>query len=167
MISRLRGRGTAWAVLAAFSALVVAASLAPLARAQQTERAKRLGGRMMCMCGCNQILTACNHVGCTTSHTMLKELDDRIARGDSDEVILQSFIQDYGQTVLVDPPKTGFTGLVWVVPIVAPLLALWLLWELVRRWRQRAILTPAGGAPGIPSDLIDRARREADRDADE
>lgn len=97
---------------------------------------------------------------------MLKELDDRIARGDSDDVILQSFVQEYGQTVVVDPPKKGFTGLVWVVPIVAPVLALYLVWELVRRWRQRAVLAPAGG-PKIPSDLLDRARREADKEADE
>jgi cytochrome c-type biogenesis protein CcmH len=162
MISRIRGRRIAWPLLAAFLALAMAAPLAPLASAQQTERAKRLGGRMMCVCGCNQILTACNHVGCTTSHAMLKELDERIARGDSDDLVLQSFVQEYGPTVLVDPPKTGFTGLVWVVPIVAPLLALWLVWELVRRWRQRATLTPAGG-PQISPELLNRARQDVEK----
>jgi cytochrome c-type biogenesis protein CcmH/NrfF len=120
---------------------------------------------MMCVCGCNQILTACNHVGCAYSHAMLKELDDRVARGDSDDVILQSFLQEYGPTVLVDPPKTGFTGLVWLVPIVAPLMALYLVWELVRRWRQRA-LAPADRAHLAP-ELLDRARREAAKQADE
>ncbi|HXX43277.1 MAG TPA: cytochrome c-type biogenesis protein CcmH [Candidatus Acidoferrales bacterium] len=162
MISRNRGRRIAWPILAALLALVLAASLAPLASAQQTERAKRLGGRMMCVCGCNQILTACNHVGCTTSHAMLKELDERIARGDSDELVLQSFIQEYGPTVLVDPPKTGFTGLLWVVPIVAPLLALWVVWELVRRWRQRATLSTAGG-PQISPELLNRARQDVEK----
>jgi cytochrome c-type biogenesis protein CcmH/NrfF len=120
---------------------------------------------MMCVCGCNQILTACNHVGCAYSHAMLKELDDRVARGDSDDVILQSFLQEYGPTVLVDPPKTGFTGLVWLVPIVAPLMALYLVWELVRRWRQRA-LAPAD-RPHLAPELLDRARREAAKQADE
>jgi cytochrome c-type biogenesis protein CcmH/NrfF len=97
---------------------------------------------------------------------MLKELDDRVARGDSDDLVLQSFIQEYGQTVLVDPPKTGFTGLVWIMPIVAPLLALYLIWELVRRWRHKAVLAPAGG-PAISADLIERARREADKEENE
>jgi len=120
----------------------------------------------MCVCSCHQILTSCNHVGCTYSRTMLKELDERVARGDSDELILQSFVQEYGPTVLVDPPKTGFTGLVWVIPIVAPLLAFYLIWELVRRWRHRAVLAPSGG-PQISSDLLDRARQEAVRQADE
>ena len=39
--------------------------LVPSAHAQQTARAKALGQKLMCVCGCNQILTACNHVGCT------------------------------------------------------------------------------------------------------
>jgi len=93
---------------------------------------------------------------------MLKELDERIARGDSDELVLQSFIQEYGPTVLVDPPKTGFTGLLWVVPIVAPLLALWVVWELVRRWRQRATLSTAGG-PQISPELLNRARQDVEK----
>lgn len=141
-------------------------ALAPLSHAQQTDRAKKIGQRMMCVCGCNEVLTACNHVGCTYSRSMLKELDDRIARGDSDDLIVQSFIQEYGATVLVDPPKRGFTGLVWIVPIVAPILAFYLIWELVRRWRQRAVLAPAGG-PKISPDLLDRARRESGRESNE
>lgn len=140
--------------------------LAPAIHAQQTERAKRLGQKMMCVCGCNQILTACNHVGCQYSHAMLKELDDRVARGDSDDLILQSFIQEYGQTVLLEPPAKGFTWLVWIAPIVAPILAFFLIWQLVRRWRRRAVLAPAGG-PALSADLLDRARRESDKEIDE
>jgi len=165
MTSRWASR-LAGTFLAALLPAVVAMPFPSSLGAQQTERAKRLGQRMMCVCGCNQILTACNHVGCTYSHTMLKELDDRIGRGDSDDVILQSFIQEYGQTVLVDPPKRGFTGLVWLVPIVAPLVALYLVWELVRRWRQRAELAPAS-RPRPARELLDRVRQEAGKQTDE
>jgi cytochrome c-type biogenesis protein CcmH len=162
MISRLSSRH----LVSAAVLLALALPFSPSLEAQQTERATRLGQRMMCVCGCNQILTACNHVGCTYSHTMLKELDDRIARGDSDDVIVQSFVQEYGATVLVDPPKTGFTGLVWLVPILAPLLALYLVWELIRRWRQRADLAPADRGQ-LAGELLERARREAGQQADE
>lgn len=160
----MRSRSSIALCLGIFLTLVLFA--VPLSHAQQTEHAKRLGAKLMCVCGCNQVLTACNHVGCTTSHTMLKELDQRLARGDSDDLIVQSFVQEYGPKVLVDPPKTGFTGLVWLIPIVAPLLALCLVWELVRRWRQRAILAPAGG-PQLSSELLERARREAGGQDDE
>jgi len=154
------------ALLAAPFLLFTLLALAPPSQAQETARAKALGARMMCTCGCNQVLTACNHVGCTSSAAMLKELDQRIAGGGSDDLILQSFIQEYGLTVLVDPPKRGFTALVWIAPIVLPFFALYLIWELVRRWRHRAVLSPAGGPP-ISPELLHRARSESDKDLDE
>jgi hypothetical protein len=48
-----------------------------------TSRGQSIGGKFMCMCGCNQVLTQCNHVGCTTSTGMLKQIDDAVTRGDN------------------------------------------------------------------------------------
>lgn len=160
----LRGRMPAFVAGLAFAVVLLAG--APLACGQQTARAKALGQKLMCVCGCNQVLTSCNHVGCTYSHAMLKELDQRVARGDSDELIIQSFIQEYGQTVLVDPPTRGFTALVWIAPILAPIIAIFLIWELVRRWKRRAALAPAGG-PAISAEMLDRARHESTKESDE
>jgi cytochrome c-type biogenesis protein CcmH len=57
--------------------ILLAAACSPIVAmrvaAQQSDRAKQIGGKFMCMCGCNQVLTQCNHVGCTTSTAMLKE----------------------------------------------------------------------------------------------
>lgn len=134
--------------------------------AQSSARAKELGQKLLCVCGCNQILTACNHVGCTYSHNMLKELDERVARGESDSLILQSFVQEYGPTVLAEPPARGFDWVAWIMPVLVPLVALFLVWHLVRRWRARAVLAPAGGAPAISPELLSRARRDMDKDLD-
>ena len=117
------------------------------------------------MCGCNEILTACNHVGCSYSHTMLKELDDRIARGESDDLILQDFVQEYGPTVLAEPPRKGFDWLVWIAPVVLPIIAFIFLWEVVRRWRRHSILLPEG--PAISPELLARARHEAGEESHE
>lgn len=150
-------------VLVAIATMLI---LAPASGAQESARAKALGAKLICACGCNEILTACNHVGCSYSHKMLQELDERIARGDSDDSILQSFVQEYGPTVLAEPPAKGFNLAAWVVPIVAPLLAIFLVWELVRRWRGRAAMAVAGG-PAISPELLSRARHEAGEDLDE
>ena len=96
---------------------------------------------------------------------MLKELDDRVARGDSDQLILQSFIQEYGPTVLAEPPAKGFNWAAWVIPVLVPLLALYGVWEMVRRWRKRAALAPAGG-PNVSAELLDRARHESEKESD-
>ena len=34
------------------------------------QRFTSLGHKMMCACGCNQVLLECNHVGCTYSDRM-------------------------------------------------------------------------------------------------
>ena len=141
-------------------------AMIPVIRAQETARAKELGQKLMCVCGCNQILTACNHVGCTYSHDMLKQLDERVARNEPDDLTLQAFVQEYGLTVLSSPPAKGFNRVAWIMPVVVPLISLYLFWEVVRRWRQRATVETAAG-PKISADLVARARHEADRDDDE
>jgi len=142
---------------------LAAALVSTSAYAQSSPRAKELGQKMMCVCGCNQILTACNHVGCQYSHKMLQELDQLVARNDSDDLILQAFVQEYGPTVLSEPPTKGFNWAAWVVPILAPLVAMFLVWQVVRRWRNRAQLAPASGT-GVSPELLARARHEADDD---
>jgi len=143
--------------------------LIPSSRADNSDRARSLSKKVMCMCGgCNDTAGTCNHTGgafsgpCDTAKAMQKEVDDRVNRGDSDDLILQSFVQEYGPTVLPDPPKKGFTWLVWIAPVALPVFALFLIWEVVRRWRRKQELGPAGGPP-VSADLLDRARREVDR----
>jgi cytochrome c-type biogenesis protein CcmH/NrfF len=148
--------GASLAVLLAAGVFFYATSL----RAQQTDRAKQIGQKLLCVCGCNQGLLACNHVGCQYSHAMIKELDDRVARGDSQDLILQSFVQEYGLKVLAEPPTKGFNSIAWVMPVVVPIAAVLLLWEVVRRWRRRAPLAAAGGPP-ISPELLARARHES------
>jgi cytochrome c-type biogenesis protein CcmH len=131
----------------------------------QAARAKALGQKLMCVCGCNEVLTACNHVGCTYSHTMLKELDDRIVRGESDDLILQDFVQEYGSAVLAEPPRKGFNWLMWIAPVVFSILAFIFFWEVLRRWRARTIALPEG--PAISPDLLARARQGASEESHE
>jgi cytochrome c-type biogenesis protein CcmH/NrfF len=170
---RIGKRRIANAAIVVLASAAICMALAPSLRADNPERAKSLSKKVMCMCGgCGDTAGTCNHTGgafsgpCDTAKAMQKEVADRVNRGDSDDLILQSFVQEYGPTVLPDPPKKGFTWLVWIAPIVAPLIALYLIWEVVRRWRRRQILAPAGGPP-ISADLLDRARREADKELDE
>jgi cytochrome c-type biogenesis protein CcmH len=139
----------------------------------QAARAKSLGKRVKCMCGgCDDAAGMCTHSGgafagpCDTAKAELKEIDQRVARGDSDDLILQSFVQEYGPTVLMEPPKAGFDWLVWIMPVVFPIVALILVWQVLRRWHRRAALAPASGPPLSPA-LIERARRAAGKESDE
>ena len=164
------------ALLLALAALVFvlqSALLSSPAYAQQTERGRELGKRVKCMCGgCNDSATACNHTGgsfsgpCDTAKGMQSEINERVTRNESDDLTLQAFVQEYGPTVLIVPPAKGFNIAAWVTPIVVPLLAIILVWVVVRRWRQKATLATASG-PKIPAEFLARARRETGKDYDE
>ena len=153
-------------VAAVLALATVVTLLAGLLYAQSTERAKQIGANLVCMCGCAQILTACNHVGCTMSSTMLKELDQRVSVNSSDDLLLQSFVQEYGPKVLASPPAQGFNLLAWVIPGLAFGLGLGVVLMVIRQWRRRFELAPAGGPP-ISSEALERARRQADRETED
>jgi cytochrome c-type biogenesis protein CcmH/NrfF len=164
-------------VFIAFAALSIAMQAPFLFRsplyAQQTERGKELGRRVKCMCGgCEDSATGCNHTGgsfsgpCDTAKGMQKEINERVNRNESDDLTLQAFVQEYGPTVLIVPPAKGFNLAAWVTPVVMPILALILVWFLVRRWRNRGTLASASG-PGVSAEFLSRARREAGKEYDE
>jgi cytochrome c-type biogenesis protein CcmH/NrfF len=138
----------------------------PLPAQQQTDRARQIGGKFMCMCSCNQVLTQCNHVGCTTSTAMLKEVDQGLARGDSEDAITQAFVQEFGTKVYAEPPHSGFSLVAWSMPAVYLAVGLLLVLFVISRWRRRPVASAAGPAnvSGISPELLDRARTRAARE---
>jgi cytochrome c-type biogenesis protein CcmH len=159
LITRRRG-------VAVLTLVVVAVLVSGLVYAQNSDRAKRVGSQLMCMCNCNQILTQCNHVGCTVSAAMLKELDQRVATTSSDDLLLQSFVQEFGTKVLASPPAQGFNLLAWLIPGIAFGAGLSLVIVVIRQWRRRFELAPAGGPP-VSSEMLERARRQIDQETED
>ncbi len=124
-----------------------------------TDRARRLGERLKCMCGCNQILTECNHVGCTVSARMLQELNERVARNESDDLTLQSFVQEYGPEVTIVPKTQGFDLTAWVMPGVALAAGTALVVWLLTRWQRGPTVAEAGA---VQERHLAQARRETE-----
>ncbi len=156
--------------LAAAAALGIIASvpllIVPVGAQQLSDHAKQIGGKFMCMCGCSQVLTQCNHVGCTTSAGMLKELNQSLARGASEDAVTQMFVQEFGTQVYAEPPKSGFSLVAWVLPSVYLFLGAGVVIFVIARWRKRPPqqASLAGGAPGISPELLERARAQAARE---
>jgi cytochrome c-type biogenesis protein CcmH len=131
----------------------------------ETTRFNDLGHKLMCVCGCSQILLECNHVGCTYSDTMRGKLMAALSRGDSDDLALQAFVQEYGTTVLAAPTTTGFNRVAWVMPYLVLVLGLGLAVVIVRTWSRRPALAPAGG-PRISSAELEKFRQKAREETD-
>lgn len=127
-------------------------------------RVEKLGHQLMCMCGCNQILLECNHVGCTYSDSMRKELVAAVDSGKSDNMVLGGFIEKYGTTVLAAPTKTGFNRVAWIMPYLALILGVGGVALLVRAWHRRMTLAKA---PAPPSGAdMERFREQARKETE-
>src|SRR5436309_6890742 len=155
-------------------ALVLSFALAlhPL-QAQQSDRGKQVGKRFMCLCGgCTDTATTCYHTGgafsgpCDMAKGMQKKIEQQIAHGDSDDLIVQSFVQEFGTRVYAEPPKSGLSLVAWMMPSVYLLLGTALVVFIIWRWHARGITqaTMPTRPSGFSSEDLERARRRVNEE---
>ena len=142
---------------------IVLFSLTMLGADSSTTRLDRIGHKLVCQCGCGQILMECNHVGCPVSPVMINELRAQLASGVPEAGVLNTFIAKYGPIVLAAPIRGGFDNVAWIVPIAAFFLCVGGVLLLLRHWKRRhAARAPAVG-PQLPGHSVqDRIRRDTD-----
>jgi cytochrome c-type biogenesis protein CcmH len=146
--------------------LLCAAVFAFVGAGDPASRFNDIGHQMMCICGCNQILLECNHVGCPSSDGMRNELMAAVSRGDSDSLVEQSFVQKYGPTVLAAPTGKGFDRAAYIVPFVALFFGFGLVVLIVRGWKNRPAPALAGGLPPVRGAELEQFRDQAGKDTD-
>jgi len=129
-------------------------------------RIDRLGHQMMCVCGCNQILLECNHVGCAYSTKMRDELIAEVDRGNNDNTVLQWFIQTYGTTVLATPTTAGFNRVAWIMPYFALVFGIGGVVLVVRAWRNRPPGPPSADRSQVKSTELEHFREQARKETD-
>jgi cytochrome c-type biogenesis protein CcmH/NrfF len=151
-----------------------------LGAGDDSARIDRIGHQLMCVCGCNQILLECNHVGCSYSTRMRDELTAAVTRGDSDNGVLQWFIQTYGTTVLTVPSDKGFNRIAWIMPYLALVVGIGTVALIAGTWRKRppgpqpplggsgsgAEGRPSGGSSSNADARHDRFREQARRETE-
>lgn len=130
-------------------------------------RIDKLSHRVMCQCGCSQILGECDHAGCPDRDKELSQLTSDISSGLNDKQILDAFVAEYGMVVLAAPPKEGFNLVAWIAPFAVFLAALLGTILLLRQWsvgrRAQAVQIPAANTPQMDA-LREKIRRETGSD---
>jgi cytochrome c-type biogenesis protein CcmH/NrfF len=143
--------------------LILAMSLLTLGADLDRARFEKVGHELMCTCGCQQVLLECNHVGCQVSDKMRAQVAAAIQSGGSDESILQSFVDQFGPTVLAAPTKTGFDRVAWITPWAIFALGLFAAILFVRKWQGRQRSTAAASVPPEVFDqYVAQARKETE-----
>jgi cytochrome c-type biogenesis protein CcmH/NrfF len=160
----------------AFVFALFALAIAPLWTAHvaaQSARAKEVGLHIKCMCkGCDMTAGGCAHPGgafsgpCDSAKAELRQIDDLLAQGKTEQQIIDAFVAQYGTIAYVEPPKHGFGLVAWVMPFVYFLMGLALVVFIVRKWAMR----PAPASPAAVSahnEALDRARAQAARETED
>jgi cytochrome c-type biogenesis protein CcmH len=151
---------------AAHIVLIFAAVFALLGVGDPGARFNEIGHQMMCICGCNQILLECNHVGCPDSDGMRNELMAAVSRGDSDSLVEQSFVQKYGPTVLAAPTTRGFDRAAYIMPFVALVFGFGLIVLVVRAWKNRPAPALADGLRPLHGAELEQFRDQARKETE-
>jgi cytochrome c-type biogenesis protein CcmH/NrfF len=64
------------------------------------------------------------------------DIERRVADGQSDDEIRAALADRFGTGILLNPPRSGVEGLVWVLPVVGLVLAIAGLTFAFRRWKR-------------------------------
>jgi cytochrome c-type biogenesis protein CcmH len=97
---------------------------------------------------------------------MRSELIAAVDKGDNDDLTLQWFVQKYGTTVLAAPTTKGFNRVAWVMPYLALVLGLATVVLIVRTWKSRPLLLPAGAIRPVGGAELDHFREQARKDTE-
>jgi len=148
------------------AAALAATVIVLMGAGDNSARFKDLGHRMMCACGCSQILLECNHVGCTYSDKMRDQLQAALDKGNNDDLILQGFVQEYGPTVIAAPSATGFNRVAWIMPFAVLALGIAFAVHIVRSWKSRPEPALADGIIIPHGSELDEFRKRARKETD-
>ncbi len=122
--------------------------------------------QLICQCGCTLVLANCTHGECMSRDTMTTLIEQKLAQGQSEEQIIQSFVAQYGEQVLASPPKKGFNLVAWVLPFVAILAGGGVIYLALKKWVWRGKQAPTI-ANGEAEEGDEEYRRRLEQELEE
>lgn len=146
-----------WA-LTAVVAILVLLSVPATASAAAGETVSTVGERVMCQCGCNLVLTSCNHSNCGWGIPAKEFIGEQLEDGRSGDEIVEYYVSQYGEKILAAPPKSGFNLTAWIAPFVALAAGAVGIYYLVVSWARRRDYDE------VEAEVVPVSREEMDED---
>ncbi len=111
----------------------------------------------------NTPLDVCPTEACRQWRELIRQM---LAEGKTEQEIQQYFVKNYGARVLSEPPREGINWLVYIVPPLAFLGGVYLLFRAFRTWKRLAAESETeaglGSGPAAPPEDEYAARFEAE-----
>jgi cytochrome c-type biogenesis protein CcmH len=109
----------------------------------------------------NVPLDVCETQACAQWRDLIRQ---KLATGEKPEQVIAYFRDTYGDRVLQEPPRSGFTALIWILPFVGLVAGVAILVVVLRRMTARSV---AVDATTEASPIADEYRQRLERELEE
>lgn len=123
--------------------------------------------RLRCTCGCNLDVYTCRTTDftCQTSPALHRQVVSLVEQGKTSQEVIDEFVAQYGELVLMAPRKEGFNLVGYALPGTAiAIVGAAMLWILARRTSGSRVTQPIAEGNGLLTDMSqeDTARLESE-----
>ena len=116
---------------------------------------------MFCPVCENVPLDVCPTQACAQWRELIRQ---RLGEGWTEQQIKDYFVQQYGDRVLAEPPRTGLNWLVYIIPPVMVLAGALIVVRVLRTWKLQTVRAASTNAPPtIDDDYVRRLEEELKR----
>ncbi len=118
----------------------------------------RVAKQLYCPVCPNTPLDVCETKACQDWRAQIKDL---LAGGQTEDQVIEYFVAQYGERVLAEPRRSGFTSFVWLLPVLSVAIGLVVVVQILRGWKAKRSMpdsTQTSPPRDLPPDV--RARLE-------
>lgn len=128
-------------MLALVTTLLLATFIVALAQGKTPtdDEVNAIAKKLYCPVCPNTPLDVCETKACEDWRAQIR---DELASGWTEQQILDYFVAQYGERVLAEPQRRGFTSLVWMLPVIGVLLGVVVVWQVLRMWKKDHLQVP-------------------------
>jgi len=126
--------------------------------APSDDQVNEIAADLYCPVCPNTPLDVCETLACSEWREQIRE---QLAAGMSNSEIADYFVEQYGERVLAKPRTSGFTLVLWILPLVGVGLGLVALGAVLRGWRRDPdAAPPAAPLTALQEDAVSAKMRE-------
>ena len=120
-----------------------------------------MGDRLACKCGgCNNTVGNCPMLKCHYADPARQRIAKMLADGMTDDAIVAVFVKEEGLSALAVPPAEGFNLLGWVMPFIALVAGLGMIWMYIKRFRKPVDAVAPPLEPAVDKQYRERIEKE-------
>lgn len=124
--------------------------------------------KLICLCGCNSVLTVCPHQNCEWGIPAKQYITDQLAAGQTPEQLLDYYVAEYGEKVLAAPTKSGFNLAAYIIPFAVLIAGGVIVYFVVAGWSRRmgrpTVVSAEGRVEPSTDETPDELRRKMEEE---